>query len=441
MMKEKQKIEKSPRNHVVQRYKVIGGTKVSNDKSLQLSERAGKTHRFWAKKGLFDKQIGRLQKSQIKFYKEREEEKFDLITAEYGGKCADEMIAPSDCGEFTKLILGRGDPYAAFFLDKDAKATERNLDPDVYKKEIIKALAGAIDAMTFPLCCEIYRESRSFVNLFIAPELDPERIWSVPGFQERVMSNISQIVAESKLLFFEIMDEEPIREYVLEECQDKDGVLRTNSRYRMYKSEILGIDRANYKEKLWEMKSVICFLMEIKKPQVMAKLKAFSADMLRRVCTQSITLLGFIKKWGWGCLASQEEQKQIPLELFKDAVKSMSQEQLERLISESRTLAEYLYVNQYTVPGVGGAYVISSGGNDISGENGRMWPHHWAGVVMVSEDGKDQVVMENYYYDGKHNDLWQFDMVGLRIGQTFHDIHKSGRLHGDAPVTMTAVGH
>ena len=441
MMKEKQKIEKLQKNHVVQCYKEIGGTKVSNDKSLWLHKRAGRTHRFWAKKGLFDEQIGRLQQSQIKFYKEREEEKFDLITAEYKEKRGDEMVAPSDCGDFTKLILGRRDPYAAFSLGDAPKATKRDVDPSVYKEEIIKTLSGAIDAMTVQLCSEIYWESSSFVNSFIAPKLVPERIWEVQGFQGAVMSKISEIVSESKWLFSEIMDEAPIRKYVLGECKKGDGMLRKGASFRGFKSEIEQIDSTNYKEKLWGMKPVIRYLMDIKQLQVMDKLKTFSADMLRQVCTQSSILLGLIKKWGGGCLAPQEEQGNITLELFKDAVKNMRPEQLERLISQSRRLAEYLRVNQYAVPGVGGAYVISSGGKDISGVYGLMWPHHWAGVVMESEDGGDRVVMENYYYDGEHNDLWQFDMVGIGTGQTFHDIHKGGRLHGDAPVTMTAAGH
>lgn len=439
-MYEQKEKQKSSKNEVIQCYKIIDGRKVSDDESLWLQPGKKGTHRFWAKKGLFDEQAFWLDRSKIHLYKEQEEEEFDLITAEYKEKCADEMIAPSDCGDFTKLILGTEEPHAIFGLGSSLVETKQDPDPSGYKAELVKSFAEAIDSIFIGHYFDIYRESSSFVNTFIAPKLIPGHLWGIQEFKDAACYAIPQIVSESGQLFYEIMKEQSIKDYVLAECEKGKENL-WGVKLMLSDRENLGkVNEENCKEILWGMKKVIHYLMGPKRSEIMIKLETLPADQLRRVCTQSVTLFGLVKKGGCGCLAPQIEQQKITIGLFKDAVKHMDQEQLERLISESPSLARYLHVNQYAVPLVGYGYVISSGGKDISGRSGRMWPHHWAGVVMESEDKKDQIVMENYYYGGEHNNLWQFDMVGTRkAGQSFHDIHKDGRLHGDTPVTMIAA--
>ena len=67
------------------------------------------------------------------------------------------------------------------------------------------------------------------------------------------------------------------------------------------------------------------------------------------------------------------------------------------------------------------------------------WNFHWSGVVMQSDDGRDNVVIENYSVSDwdKENKNWTFETYGLlKLSQTFHSQHKDTDQHGQAPTTM-----
>ena len=107
-------------------------------------------------------------------------------------------------------------------------------------------------------------------------------------------------------------------------------------------------------------------------------------------------------------------------------------------------------INRWANPVVGQAYTISSGGSpmrDINGNPIRTWNFHWAGVVMKSDNGRDNVTLENYSvsdYD-EANTNWIFQMYGLaqsaaedssKQGQTFHEEHRDTGQHGETPTTL-----
>ena len=106
-------------------------------------------------------------------------------------------------------------------------------------------------------------------------------------------------------------------------------------------------------------------------------------------------------------------------------------------------------INRWANPQVGQAYTISSGGPAMPGREEDTWNFHWAGVVMKSDDGRDNVTLENNSvsnYNAK-NERWIFQMYGSaiaaktddeKLGQTFHEEHKNMNLHGQNPTTMVA---
>lgn len=96
-----------------------------------------------------------------------------------------------------------------------------------------------------------------------------------------------------------------------------------------------------------------------------------------------------------------------------------------------------LKINRYAAPGVGQGYTTSSGG---ASAGKATWNFHWGGVVMLSDDGKDRVVLENYATGNpnEQNKLWTFEMYGSeKKGQTFHEQHQATLQHGLTPTTMT----
>lgn len=96
---------------------------------------------------------------------------------------------------------------------------------------------------------------------------------------------------------------------------------------------------------------------------------------------------------------------------------------------------EKLGINQYANPDVGQGYTTSSGGEKYSGV--MTWNYHWGGVILKSDDNKDNVVLENYAtVPGDENRDWKFKMYGTEKGQTFHDFHKNEKQHGKTPTTM-----
>lgn len=106
---------------------------------------------------------------------------------------------------------------------------------------------------------------------------------------------------------------------------------------------------------------------------------------------------------------------------------------------EREQVDKSLGINKYATPGVGQGYTISSGGAPVPGK--RTWNFHWGGVVMVSDDNRDRVVLENYAtgVPDEQNKDWEFQMYGPadKKGQTFHEQHKDTGQHGKRPTTMT----
>jgi hypothetical protein len=106
--------------------------------------------------------------------------------------------------------------------------------------------------------------------------------------------------------------------------------------------------------------------------------------------------------------------------------------------AERRRIAKELGINRYARPAVGQGYTTSSGGAAVPGA-ASTWNFHWSGVVMQSDDGNDNVVIENYSVSDwdKENKNWTFETYGLRkLSQTFHSQHKDTDQHGQAPTTM-----
>jgi hypothetical protein len=106
-------------------------------------------------------------------------------------------------------------------------------------------------------------------------------------------------------------------------------------------------------------------------------------------------------------------------------------------------------INRWADPQVGQAYTISSGGPSVPGKS--TWNYHWAGVVMKSDDGRDNVTLENYSVSNPavQNQEWMFQMYGSaqsatenrdKRGQTFHEEHSRMGTHGQNPTTMVAEG-
>ncbi|MFM2478179.1 hypothetical protein [Celerinatantimonas sp. MCCC 1A17872] len=93
-------------------------------------------------------------------------------------------------------------------------------------------------------------------------------------------------------------------------------------------------------------------------------------------------------------------------------------------------------INRYAEPSIGEGYTMASGGAKYPGKT--TWNFHWAGVVMVS--GGDRVTLENFATGVaiEKNDKWDFQMYGpaTKADQTFHDQHKAGKQHGQAPMTV-----
>ena len=100
-------------------------------------------------------------------------------------------------------------------------------------------------------------------------------------------------------------------------------------------------------------------------------------------------------------------------------------------------------INAYANPDIGEGYTVSSGGNYHHGMKDQTWNFHWAGVVMKSSDGKDNVTLENYAvgdWDAQNSD-WSFNMYGSAEegGQTFHEKMDATKGFGRRPTTM-AIG-
>jgi hypothetical protein len=106
-------------------------------------------------------------------------------------------------------------------------------------------------------------------------------------------------------------------------------------------------------------------------------------------------------------------------------------------------------INRWANPEVGQAYTISSGGPKV--RNIQPWNFHWAGVVMKSDDGRDNVTLENYSVKNYNvqNKEWIFQMYGSALsaeensakkGQTFHEEHRNMGTHAQNPTTMVAEG-
>ena len=96
-----------------------------------------------------------------------------------------------------------------------------------------------------------------------------------------------------------------------------------------------------------------------------------------------------------------------------------------------------LEINKYANPDVGQGYTMSSGGANYAGTS--TWNFHWGGVVMKSDDGKDNITLENYAVGDASvkNKDWDFAMYGtVKNGQTFHDEHHDTHQHGKDPTTM-----
>ena len=107
-------------------------------------------------------------------------------------------------------------------------------------------------------------------------------------------------------------------------------------------------------------------------------------------------------------------------------------------------------INRWANPEVGQAYTISTGGSPVPGRD-EPWNFHWAGVVMKSDDSRDNVTLENYSVSNYEvqNDRWIFQMYGSaqsaeedsrKRGQTFHEEHRNMGTHGQNPTTMVAEG-
>ena len=106
--------------------------------------------------------------------------------------------------------------------------------------------------------------------------------------------------------------------------------------------------------------------------------------------------------------------------------------------AERRKIDQELGINRSARPTVGQGYTTSSGGAAVPGA-ASTWNFHWSGVIMQSDDTRDNVVIENYSvsnWDTENND-WTFETYGTRVAsQTFHERHKATDQHGQTPTTM-----
>jgi hypothetical protein len=104
--------------------------------------------------------------------------------------------------------------------------------------------------------------------------------------------------------------------------------------------------------------------------------------------------------------------------------------------AEREQIDAKLKINRYASPSVGQGYTTASGGPSAGKST---WNFHWGGVVMTSDDGKDNVVLENYATGNpaEENTKWTFDIYGTqKKNQTFHERHKATQQHGQTPTTM-----
>jgi|GEM_PF-3452100 len=104
---------------------------------------------------------------------------------------------------------------------------------------------------------------------------------------------------------------------------------------------------------------------------------------------------------------------------------------------------EQIGINDFANPDVGEGYAISSGGNYHANMKDQTWNFHWGGVVMKSNNGKDNVTLENFAvgdWDAQNND-WAFSMygVGSEGKQSFHAKMNATKGFGKRPTTM-AIG-
>ncbi len=127
----------------------------------------------------------------------------------------------------------------------------------------------------------------------------------------------------------------------------------------------------------------------------------------------------------------------------RQVLQTADYDKIYKILCESKTLSAIIGVNEYAEPKVGQGYTISTGGNPIKGEEKNTWNFHWAGVVTESVDKKDKIILENYAVNigGRNidNNEWNFDIIGKKKDQSFHEKHKGTKQHGDSPTTM-AVG-
>lgn len=119
-------------------------------------------------------------------------------------------------------------------------------------------------------------------------------------------------------------------------------------------------------------------------------------------------------------------------------------ETYDRLPTKTKTeFDKQLGINAFANPDIGEGYTISSGGNYHHGMKDQTWNFHWAGVVMKSSNGKDNVTLENYAvgdWDAQNSD-WAFAMYGSAEegGQTFHEKMNATKGFGRRPTSM-AIG-
>lgn len=139
-----------------------------------------------------------------------------------------------------------------------------------------------------------------------------------------------------------------------------------------------------------------------------------------------------------------DERKHGRLKKMQEVSWRKMLETYDRLPTKTKTkFDQELGINAYANPDIGEGYTISSGGNYHHGMKDQTWNFHWAGVVMKSSDGKDNVTLENYAVGdwNAQNADWAYAMYGSAEegGQTFHDKMNATKGFGRRPTTM-AIG-
>ncbi len=138
---------------------------------------------------------------------------------------------------------------------------------------------------------------------------------------------------------------------------------------------------------------------------------------------------------------TSDVRKNIILSHYRKQIKaytlSLMKHYYGKPIKERNKIDEELKINKFANPEVGHGYTMSSGGKKYKKE--KTWNFHWAGVVMKSDDSKDNITLENYAVGNASvkNTDWDFAMYGtFKKDQTFHEQHKETKQHGRKPTTM-----